>query len=144
MAGKVSPASLFDPSLKALGTALDLRLRQHGLVSSNVANADVPGFRAKRLDFGAAFAQAMEEGAPGGPDTLRRTHASHAAGEPGRGAELPIVELEAPAWSEDGNSVNAEEEMVVLVENNLLYNATTEVLGRKLALLEYAASDGGK
>ena len=38
----------------------------------------------------------------------------------------------------------AEEEMVVLAENNLLYNATVEVLKRRLGMLEYAASDGGR
>ena len=59
-------------------------------------------------------------------------------------ASTPITTLDAPAWSEDGNSVNPEEEMVVLAENNLLFNATTEILNRRLGMLEYAASDGGR
>ena len=32
----------------------------------------------------------------------------------------------------------------MLANNNLQFNATVEVLSRQLALLEYAASDGGR
>jgi len=131
---------IFDPTLAALGRALDLRQRQHALVSSNIANADVPNYRAQRLDFRAAFEQAIGDEA--GAGRLRATSPLHVQGEAAQ--SLPVVELAPPGWSEDGNSVNPEEEMVVLVENNLLFNATVEVTSRRLALLEYAASDGGK
>ena len=40
--------------------------------------------------------------------------------------------------------VRAAMEMAVMASNNLLYNASAEALSRKLALLRYAASDGGK
>ena len=62
----------------------------------------------------------------------------------GGAQEVPTRTIEAPAWSEDGNSVNAEQELMTLAANNLQFNATVEVLSRQLGLLEYAASDGGK
>ena len=132
---------LFDNVFGKLQQALDLRLPQHGLVSSNVANADTPGYKAQRIDFKRAFAEVWGE--TGADSVETRTADSRHIVEQSDGM-FPVVELEPQTWSENGNSVNPEEEMVVLAENNLLFNATVEVLNRRLALLEYAASDGGK
>jgi flagellar basal-body rod protein FlgB len=130
---------IFGGSLAGLRQLLDLRMEQHGLVSSNLANADTPEFEAKRVDFGAALQRIM-----GGDDsgTLRRTDGRHFGGLDA--SATPTETIEAPAWSEDGNSVNPDQEMFVLMENNLVFNATVEAMSRRLALLEYAASDGGK
>ena len=73
---------------------------------------------------------------------LRNSSTAHMEGA--SSSSPPVDTIKAQAWSQDGNSVKAEEEMVILAENNLLYNATVEVLKRRLGMLEYAASDGGK
>lgn len=122
---------LFDPLLSTLSQSLNLRMQQHGLSTSNIANAETPEYRAKRLDFEAAFDKVMQASAEG--ETISRGDLATA-----------MDEIEAPAWSEDGNSVNPDEEMTVLVTNNMLFNATVEVMNRRLAMLEYAATDGGK
>ena len=122
---------LFDPVLSTLSQSLDLRMQQHGLSTSNIANAETPQYRARRLDFEAAFDRIIEAASDG--DVV-------SAGD----AEGSVDEIEAPAWAENGNSVNPDEEMMVLVTNNMLFNATVEVMNRRLAMLEYAASDGGK
>ncbi len=132
---------LFNPVFSKLQQTLDLRLKQHGLVSSNIANANTPGYEAKRINFHKAFSQMMADG-PGPSGGLRSASGRHLEGSASSAA--PIDTIKAQAWSQDGNSVKAEEEMVVLAENNLLYNATVEVLKRRLGMLEYAASDGGK
>lgn len=122
---------LFDPLLSTLSQSLNLRMQQHGLSTSNIANSETPQYRAKRLDFEAAFDKVMQ---------------AADAGETVSSGDLATAmdEIEAPAWSEDGNSVNPDEEMTVLVTNNMLFNATVEVMNRRLAMLEYAATDGGK
>lgn len=132
-------APIFDSKLAGLSQILDLRMQQHGLVSANLANANTPEFQARRVDFKVALDRVMTGGDAG---DLRRTDGRHFEGLDGSPA--PTETIEAPAWSEDGNSVNPDEEMFVLMENNLLFNATVEAMSRKLALLEYAASDGGK
>ena len=136
MAGKI-----FNPVFTKLQRALDLRMQQHGLVSSNIANANTPGYEAQRVNFHKAFSQMVADG-PDGTAGLRNASGRHIDG--GASSSTPIDTIKAQAWSQDGNSVKAEEEMVVLAENNLLYNATVEVLKRRLGMLEYAASDGGK
>ncbi len=122
---------LFDPVLATLSQSLNLRMQQHGLSTSNIANSETPQYRARRLDFEAAFDRVME--------------AASSGTEIDRGdLEATVDVIEAPAWSENGNSVNPDEEMTVLVTNNMLFNATVEVMNRRLAMLEYAATDGGK
>lgn len=126
-----------DPVLSTLSRSLDLRMQQHGLATSNIANAQTPEYRAKRLDFEAAFNRVVES-------AQAQADGVAAFEDDGGSASGDVDEIAAPAWSEDGNSVNADEEMVVLVTNNMLFNATVEAMNRRLAMLEYAASDGGR
>ncbi len=132
-------AKIFDGAISTVRKSLDLRLKQHGLVTSNLANADTPGFEAKRIDFRSAFERLLLQDNSG---RMRRSDERHIDGMPD--GRAPVETIEAPAWSEDGNSVIGEQEMAVLVSNNLVYNASVEALSRKLALLKYAASDGGR
>jgi flagellar basal-body rod protein FlgB len=122
---------LFDPVLSTLSQSLNLRMQQHGLSTSNIANSETPQYRARRLDFEAAFDKVLNAASEGEKVDAGDVHQA-------------VDEIDAPAWSEDGNSVNPDEEMSVMVTNNMLFNATVEVMNRRLAMLEYAATDGGK
>ncbi len=131
---------MFNPLIGNLQQVLNVRLRQHGLSASNIANSSTPQYKAERVDFAAALGRIFDETSDA--VAMQRTDSRHMTA--GGGSAVPTNSIEAAAWSEDGNSVNAEEEMMILTENNLQFNATVEVLSRQLALLEYAASDGGK
>ncbi|MBU6376072.1 MAG: hypothetical protein KGQ59_08760, partial [Bdellovibrionales bacterium] len=37
----------FDPTIGALNTVMNLRLMNQNVISSNIANADTPGYKAK-------------------------------------------------------------------------------------------------
>jgi flagellar basal-body rod protein FlgB len=130
---------IFDGTVHQLNKSLDLRLKQHGLVATNLANKDTPGFLAKRIDFRQAFDRVMQNDRS---TSMRKTNPRHIDGL--SDGSTPTVTIEAPSFSQDGNSVHGETEMAVMASNNLLYNASAEALSRKLALLRYAASDGGK
>jgi flagellar basal body rod protein FlgB len=77
----------------------------------------------------------------GGGLALRATEPGHVGATPGAG-EPEVVELEAPPWAEDGNSVFAEREAACLVANQLQYTGVARGVAKHLALLRYAASDG--
>ena len=128
---------LFDPVLAGLERALDLRVRQHELATSNIANADTPRYKAQRLDFRASFDRAFEEisSAASVGETVTRDALD---------GLTEIRELATPPGRVDGNSVRADDEMTQLTENSIQYDATVEVLNRRFAMLEYAASDGGR
>jgi flagellar basal body rod protein FlgB len=50
-----------DPMIGKLQDVLDLRMQQHALTASNLANADTPGYKAKVVDFGQVLGQVMGE-----------------------------------------------------------------------------------
>jgi flagellar basal-body rod protein FlgB len=127
-----------DPLIDRMHRVLDLRQEQHALTASNLANADTPDYKARVIDFSTALTDAMGDG---GGLTLRTADGSHLAGI--GGADNPeVIELEAPPWAEDGNSVFAERETSRLVANQLVYNGVAKGLSKHMALLKYAASDG--
>lgn len=128
---------LFDASFNGLQAVLDLRSQQHALTASNLANADTPGFRAKVIDFETELSAAY-----GRTDGIRplRTDPRHLGGI---GDGTPDVqELEPMDGTLDGNSVNAEREMVRLGENQMMFSAVARGLSKRLALLKFAANDG--
>lgn len=127
----------FDPLIGGMQTVLDLRMAQHSLTASNLANANTPGFRAKVIDFRHVLAQAVDPG-----EGLQRTDPRHLSGPGADPNDLPITELEPEPWSIDGNSVLSERETARLTENSLMYDAVSRGIDRKLALLAYAMSDG--
>ena len=130
---------LFDPLMGGLQRVLDLRSQQHALTASNLANADTPGFLAKYIPFDEVLSSAVGSGAE---LALEQTHDLHMTA-PGADPSAPeIEEIEAPPWASDGNSVIAERETTKMAENSLLYGGVAQGMGRRLAMLRYAASDG--
>jgi flagellar basal-body rod protein FlgB len=117
---------LFDGLHHGLERALDMRRNQHVLVTSNLANADTPGYRAKELPFEEILGSEIRA-AEQGVDSQWQSR---------------VTEREPLPWALDGNSVDAEHESVKLTENSMLYNALTTVVSKRLTMLKFAASDG--
>jgi flagellar basal-body rod protein FlgB len=119
--------SLFDTSFTGMQHVLDLRAQQHTLTASNLANADTPGYKAKYVDFGSLLSEVMD------PASMPKS---------GDSPSPEIMEVEAPAWSANGNSVFAEQEHARLQANSMLYNGVARGVAKRFALLKFAASDG--
>ena len=51
--------NIFDASVGALNTSLNLRLVNQNLIASNIANADTPGYKAKAIEFERALRDAL-------------------------------------------------------------------------------------
>lgn len=129
----------FDPLITGLERVLDLRMAQHALTASNLANADTPGYHAKVIDFDTALARAVS----GGLDLdVTRTDPRHVDVSGMDPANPPMIELEAPPWSMDDNSVLPERETARLQTNALMYDAVARGLDHKLDLLRFAVTDG--
>jgi flagellar basal-body rod protein FlgB len=128
-----------DPMIGKLQDVLDLRLQQHALTASNLANADTPGYKAKVVDFGHVLDQAMGEDSA---LTLARTDPRHLAAMGASAEQPPVLELEPAPWSVDGNSVLPEREVARMQSNALMYNALAQGLDHKLTLLRFVVSDG--
>ncbi len=113
--------------------------QRHEVVSSNIANIETPGYKAKDIDFKAALAGASGAGQG---FKLVRTDAQHIGPEMNSASQIePFAD---PGEWNGYNWVNIDNEMTKLTENNLMYRAGVEALLRKLAILKTVIQEGGR
>jgi flagellar basal-body rod protein FlgB len=130
----------FDPTIGALNTVMNLRLINQNVISSNIANADTPGYKAKKMEFEGALRDALQVDTGTAAAANEPRHRVHHATDP---IEPEIFEDPNGVESLDGNTVDRAAEMSKLAENQLLFDASAEMLKRKLGMLKYAISEGG-
>jgi flagellar basal-body rod protein FlgB len=136
-------SDLFDKTTQGLATTLNMRQLKHNLVSSNVANAETPGYHAKKLDFEDALRRALDTDSLRGISVTNDAHFPIAAGGM-KGVRPDVYDNPEAAVNNDGNTVDLEKEMSNLAENTLMYKAALELINKKIAALKYAVSDGGR
>ncbi|PIP90682.1 MAG: flagellar basal body rod protein FlgB [Bdellovibrionales bacterium CG12_big_fil_rev_8_21_14_0_65_38_15] len=126
-----------DKTLQALATSLNFRQMRQELISSNVANAETPGYKAKRLSFEDALARALNVDGELSMNTNDPKH--YDVGGGGFENLEPTIEEEVNGIvSEDGNNVDRDKELALMAENEILYDTTVQLLNKKLALMKYA------
>lgn len=117
---------LFTQRLDAQGRALELLARRQQVLSSNIANADTPGYKARDIDFASALAAATagQDGPAGAVSTAAR------ATRPGHMAAVVSTEDPQLKWRQadqpslDGNTVDMDRERANFADNALRYEAT--------------------
>ena len=117
-------------------TALKLRGHRQEILGSNIANADTPNYKARDIDFKAAFEAARTGGAA---KPLQATHARHLQ-------PAGVVDLFAPALkyrneqqpSIDGNTVDMNTEMKEFTDNAIRYQAAVTFLTRRIESMKTA------
>ncbi|MBI3327978.1 MAG: flagellar basal body rod protein FlgB [Nitrospinae bacterium] len=138
----IGTQALSDRTTTLLARLLDLRMERHTLIASNIANAETPRYQAADIEFEAALKSAM---ALNGSPAPIRTHPRHL---PVRWEEGMVV---SPTLAHrnprsgigyDLNSVDLDTEMTQLAQNNLLYNATAQLLAREFTTVRLAIEGG--
>jgi flagellar basal-body rod protein FlgB len=129
-----------DKTLSALTTALNFREMRQELISSNVANANTPGFKAKKLDFEEALARALDTD---GQMQMKASDGKHF--DVGNGGfnnlEPEIYDNPNGVVSENGNTVDVEAEMAQMAENKLMYDALVQLINKKMGMMKYAINN---
>lgn len=112
---------LFDITHVALERALSgASLRQKAL-SENLANANVPGYQRKDVDFHSALSRAMG----GGTEALERTG-------------FTVEQSSDGAVRADGGTVDTDREATALAQNGLEYEALVSIVKTRDAILRSA------
>src|SRR5690242_10529052 len=111
----------FDPIIGALNTTLNLRLMNQNVISSNIANADTPGYKAKTMEFESALRDALGVGDQVPTAGTDSKHIVHHATDP---VQPEIYEDPNGVESLDGNTVDRAAEMAKMAENQILYDAS--------------------
>ena len=130
-------SNLFDKTTSALSTTINMRLMKQNLISSNIANAETPGYHAKKIDFENALARAIDIDGLRGMSTSSGDHFAVGGGTM-MNMRPDIYDNPEGAMSNDGNTVDLEREMSNLAENTLIHKAALQLINKKLAQLKYA------
>ena len=137
-------SGIFNASDAIKMEALNQRLVRQHVVTGNIANGETPGYRALGYDFEKQL-QAIADG--GDPFPMKATNPKHFLNghTEADGTIYPDVYVRpTESVSQDGNTVDIDNEMSRLSENQILYRATVELINKKIGTLRYAVSAGGR
>lgn len=136
-------SGLFDKTTQALGAAANFRQLRQNVTTANIANAETPGYVAKKVDFEDALARAVDLEGVG---ALSGAHPEHYATGRGSLSRLRADVYDNPDVNKnvDGNTVDLEREMSTLAENSIMYKAAIQLINKKIAAMKYAATEGGR
>jgi flagellar basal-body rod protein FlgB len=107
--------------------ALNIRTYYHKVISGNIANVETPGYKEKDLDFRNELQKKISSG-----ETALRD------------SSIEVTESVANDGlkSIDGNTVNMENQIVKLTENQLMFHSLVQVATKRFSLMKFLISEG--
>jgi len=124
-----------------LEAALIAREKIQGVLSSNIANAETPNFKADRRSFADFLADQQASGQTGKAATTNRMHFSDINSD--RRLSVSLFHRQG-AQKLDGNSVDIQQEMVRMSENQLMHELSMRLIKGKLGGLMNAIKEGNR
>ncbi|MEC6747111.1 flagellar basal body rod protein FlgB [Marinilactibacillus sp. XAAS-LB27] len=104
-------------NISLLNRALDATNLRQETVSSNIANVNTPGYKAKRVEFESVLQQAMNG------TGLRKTNERHFGITSHNDVTAKVKAQEGNRVAENGNNVAIDTEMAELAANSIHYQA---------------------
>ena len=92
---------------------MDIAAFRNKLLTSNIANADTPGYKAKDISFQEEMNNAIFSGGK---------------------SEYKIYESGTTMSERDGNTVNLDIEMAKVAENTLIYDTAAQLMAMKIRM----------
>ncbi len=125
------------PALSQHEQALKVRALRNRILSSNIANADTPNYKARDIDFRDVLGSARQEdlGLTRTSDLHKRAWST----TPGGAAMMYRVPTQPTL---DGNTVETDVEQAAFAENALQYRASLAFLDGSIRTLKYALKGG--
>ena len=109
---------MIDSLTNSLETYMDLVSMRQKLVSSNIANADTPGYKTQDLDFQTSFQSMLSGGAPVQAD------------------------IEGLNTKNDGNNVDLDREARLLAENAMKFSVASNLMRSAIQQVKEAIKEG--
>ena len=127
---------------KAMKKSLDLMSTRQSVISSNIGNLDTPGFKASEIDFQGQLREAL--GAKGQLN-LQATNEKHFGPKTSNIGSMtadPFEELDAA--KSNGNNVDVDKEMAKMAENQIMYNATVQLMMKRGGTVRAAITESAQ
>lgn len=131
---------MLDATSITLQKALEMQSRALAIHTSNVANANVPNFKTRKIDFENRMREAigMLDRQAG---TLRDKEAQ--AAESISKVQADVYEDPLAKASGDGNTVNLDKEQAEIAKNMIAYQGAIQLLNKKFMMERLALGEGG-
>jgi len=119
-----------DKGFKVLERMVQAANIRQKVITSNIANADTPGYKAKDVKFDNLLGKEMK---------LLTTDGKHLGGSGSGGASGKTTVEENLSW-EDRNNVELNVEVAKMTENALMHDAAVTILAAKIKMYKMAIS----
>ena len=120
-----------DNSFKVLHGILKAANMRQKVISSNIANADTPGYKARDVKFNNLLGKEMK---------VLKTDPKHLGSERMSGGSSFTIQ-ENLSWR-DGNNVELNIEVAKMTENSLVHEAAVKILTSKIKMFRSAIKSG--
>lgn len=121
--------------------SLGLRAQRQEVLSSNIANADTPNYKARDFDFKTAMANAMEGSQRLADTSLMLTSARHIPAKAVSQGPTELLYRLPYQPSLDGNTVDMDIERVQFADNTLHYQSTMQLLSGRIRTMMAAIQE---
>lgn len=135
MAGFIE--GLFNNTFRGTERLMDLTHRRNQALSSNIANAETPGYRASDMNF----ARELEKAFGRKTDTISRTNPKHLNGSE-LDQEAHLVPDLSGATKADGNNVDIDIQMGRLAYNSGQFTLAANFMRKQFQIMLYAIREG--
>lgn len=136
-------SDIYGANAALIGKVMDLRLERQNLVMSNLANINIPGYKARSMDFESELQSAI--GSQEMRANLTRTSARHVPGQfDVNGYQENVVKEFKPRTIYGADAVDMDKEMSTMAKNSLMYNALTTVMQKNFEGITKVIAEGGK
>ncbi len=133
-------SAIIDSTTAVLEKVLDMRMKVHEAHVSNVANANVPNYKAKKVEFSKALEEALYQGEL--EPTLKAQE--DAIMKAALSISEDVYEDPSAPMKSNGNTVDMEKEQTALAKNTIAYETAIQLINKKFAMSKYVLSEAGR
>jgi len=135
-------SGLFDRQFNTLANALSARERMQSVYAANIANADTPNYHADTRSFADFLAE--RQAATGGTAQLATTQPGQIATADSSSWHGTLNSHNASARRMDGNSVDLQQEMAGMAQNQLMHDMTMRLIKKRLDMVANVVREAGR
>lgn len=129
---------MFQETIPGLQKMLNLTWRRNEAITSNIANAETPQYRAVDMNF----AQELERAFGEPSSEIAKTNSKHM--DLNRSAEAHYVPDYSGATKPDGNNVDIDIQMGRLAYNSGRYSLAANLIRKQITIIKNAIREGGR
>lgn len=139
---KITSNQVFAKADNVLEESLNQRLIKQNVITSNISNAQTPGYRALGYEFEEQLRAAVGNDGAMSINATDARHFKHQGLTVNGDLRGDLHVKPSESIGNDGNTVDLDSEMADLAWNQTLYRATVELLNRRLGMMRYGINGG--